>query len=161
VSLEDVERALAAIGAHAAEASFVGPRSETMARTAEKALGLKLPPTYRRFVRQLGAGSLGAAEVYGVIDADFERSSVPDAVWATVRAREENGLPADLVIVGQEDDEITCLRVLPGGAEGPVLVIHAGEDPARVGTRVVAADFGEYLARLVEGALEPEMGVAR
>lgn len=152
--MRDLERALSVIGAHGGEASFVGPRTEVMVRTAEKALGLRLPATYRRFVRELGAGSLGAAEVYGVIDADFERSSAPDAVWATLRAREENSLPADLVILGHEDDEIACLRILPGGAEGPVLVIDAGEDPARTGTRTVAEDFGEYLASRVDEELE-------
>lgn len=154
MSMEDLTRALSIIGEHEGEADFVGPRPELLARTAERALGLKLPPTYRRFVRELGAGSFGAAEVYGVIDADFERSSAPDAVWATLRAREENDLPADLVILGQEDDEILCLRIRPGDEEGEVLAIDAGEDPDRVGTRVVARDFGEYLLGRVEEELE-------
>lgn len=154
MSVDDLDRALAVIGQHEGEASFVGPRAELLVRTAEKALGLKLPPTYRRFVRALGAGSFGAAEVYGVIDADFERSSAPDAVWATLRAREENDLPADLLILGHEDDEITCLRIRPGDEEGPVLVIHAGEDEALVGARVVAPDFGRYLLTRVEEELE-------
>lgn len=154
MSMEDLTRALSLIGERAGEAAFVGPRTELVTRTAEKALGLRLPPTYRRFVLELGAGSFGAAEVYGVIDADFERSSAPDAVWATLRAREENDLPADLVILGQEDDEITCLRVRPGDEEGEVLILNAGEDPDRVGTRVVARDFGEYLLARVEEELE-------
>jgi hypothetical protein len=152
--MKKLDRALAVIEEHGDEASFVGPRAEVMVRTAERALGLKLPPTYRRFVLKLGAGSFGAAEIYGVIDVDFERSSAPDAVWATLQAREHKALPADLVILGYEDDEITCLRVLPKGAEGPVLVINAGEDPERVGTRVVAKDFGEYLGARVEEELE-------
>jgi hypothetical protein len=152
--MKKLDRALAVIKEHEGEASFVGPRTEVMVRTAEKALGLKRPPTYRRFVEKLGAGSFGAAEIYGVIDADFERSSAPDAVWATLRAREEKNLPADLVILACEDDEITCLRVVPKGAEGPVLTINAGEDPDRVGARVVAKDFGEYLATRVDEELE-------
>lgn len=152
--MADVEQALSLIGEHGAEASFVGPRTELMARTAEKALGFKLPPTYRRFIRELGAGSFGGAEIYGVIDADFETSSAPDAVWATLRAREENALPADLVILGHGDDEITCLRVRPRGEEGPVLLLYVGEDPERVGTQIIAPDFGEYLLTRVEEELE-------
>jgi antitoxin YobK len=154
MSMDALDQALALIAKHEGEAAFVGQRSELMVRTAEKALGLRLPPTYRRFVQKLGAGSFGAAEVYGVIDADFENSSAPDAVWATLRAREDNALPADLVILGYEDDEVLCLRVRPGDEEGPVLVINAGEDEERIGSRTIAPDFGDYLLSRVEEELE-------
>ncbi len=154
MSMNDLERALALVAAHPEEASFVGERSEILVRAAEKALGLKLPPTYRRFVAALGAGSFGAAEIYGVIDIDFEKSSVPDAVWATLRAREDHDLPADLVVVGQEDDTVLCLQIKPAAAEGPVLEINAGEDPDRVGTHVRADDFGAYLLSRIEEELE-------
>ena len=132
----------------------MGKRSELVVRAAEKALGLKLPPTYRRFLLALGAGSFGAAELYGVIDVDFEKSSVPDAIWSTLRAREKNELPANLVVVGHEDDEITCLQVRPKAEEGPVLVLNAGDDPERVGTHPAAEDFGAYLLSRVEEELE-------
>jgi len=107
---------------------------------------------------ELGAGNLGCAEIYGVIDADFERSSVPDAIWATLRAREDDCLPADLVIVGSEDGELTCLQVRPGAEEGPVLRLYAGEDEERRSSEVVAPDFGSYLLSRVEEALEVEHG---
>jgi hypothetical protein len=152
--MKDLERALALIAEHPDAASFAGKRSELVVRSAEKALGLKLPPTYRRFVLALGAGSFGAAEIYGVIDVDFEKSSVPDAVWVTLRAREKKDLPADLVIVNQEDDEVTCLRIRPDAAEGPVLILDVGEDPDRVGTHTAAEDFGAYLLSRVEEELE-------
>jgi antitoxin YobK len=154
MSMKDLDKALSLIKQRIDEAEFVGQRSELMVRTAEKALGLKLPPTYRKFVRALGAGNFGSAEIYGVLDADFEASSAPDAVWATLRAREDNGLPKDLVILGYEDDDITCLRVGPGKEEGPVLVIHAGEDAEQLGARAVAPDFGKYLLDRVEEQLE-------
>jgi hypothetical protein len=152
--MEDLERALAFIAEHREQASFMGPTNALRLHAAEKALGFKLPPTYRRFVLELGAGHFGTAEIYGVIDFDFERSSAPDAVWATLRAREANNLPADLVVLGYDDDEIACLRVRPKGAEGPVLVINAGEDPERVGTRTAAEDFGAYLLSRVQEELE-------
>jgi antitoxin YobK len=154
VSMEDLEKALGRVRDHAALADFVGPRPELLLRAAEKALGLRLPPTYRRFLAELGAGNFGAAEVYGVVDADFERSSVPDGVWFTLRAREDGDLPADLVVVGAEDDEITCLRVAKGAEEAPVISINAGEDPERKGARTVAPDFGKYLLDRVEEEIE-------
>jgi hypothetical protein len=157
--MDDLERAFALIGEHRNEASFLGPLSVLRVLAAEKTLGLKLPPTYRRFVLELGAGSFGGAEIYGVVDMDFQRSSAPDAVWATLRAREANDLPADVVILGYDDDEIACLKILPRsaegpGAEGPVLVINAGPDPDRAGTRTAAEDFGAYLLSRVEQELE-------
>ena len=156
--MTELERAFALIAAHPEQASFEGPRPKILVRAAEKALGLALPPTYRRFVGELGAGNLGCAEIYGVIDADFERSSVPDAIWATLRAREHDCLPADLVIVGDEDGELACLQVRAGAEEGPVLRLYAGEDEERRGSEVVAPDFGTYLLSRVEEALEAEHG---
>ena len=150
MSMQDLERALSVVREHKREAAFVGPRPALLVRTAEKALGKKLPPTYRRFVRTLGAGSFGASETYGLVDADFEKSSAPDAVWATLRAREENELPDDLLVLGYEDDEITCLKLRRGDEEGPVLAIDAGEDPALLGTHEVAPDFGTYFLKRVE-----------
>ncbi|AKT42882.1 SMI1/KNR4 family protein [Chondromyces crocatus] len=154
MSMSDLERALDLIGQHAEEASFIGPRTELLVRTAEKALGLRLPPTYRHFVGALGAGSFGAAEIYGVIDTDFELSSVPDAIWATLRARDEHELPADLVMLGRAPDEVICLQILASGEEGPVLSMNLGEDPARIGTQRLAPDFGAYFLGLVEEELE-------
>jgi hypothetical protein len=156
--MTDLERAFALIHEHPDQASFEGPRPKILVRAAEKALGLRLPPTYRRFVAELGAGNLGSAEIYGVIDADFERSSVPDAIWATLRAREDDCLPADLVILDEEDGELTCLQVRPEDEEGPVLRLYAGEDEDRRGSEVVAPDFGAYLLGRVEEALEAEHG---
>ncbi len=152
--MADLERALALIAEHTDLASFVGPRPKILVRAAEKALGLKLPPTYRRFVAELGAGSFGAAEIYGIVDADFDRSSVPDGVWFTLNAREEDKLPPDLVVLGAEDDEIFCLRVRPGEPEAEVIAINTGEDPDRAGAYALAPDFGKYLLDRVEGELE-------
>jgi hypothetical protein len=152
--MDDLESALAAIAAHGKEAGFVGRRSEIVVRSAEKALGLRFPPTYRRFLLELGAGSFGSSEIYGVVDIDFENSCVPDAVWATVQARERDDLPVDLIAIGQDDDELTCLQIRPKAEEGPVIALNAGEDPERVGTRAVANDFGAYLLSRVREELE-------
>lgn len=156
MSMEDLDRAIALIEAHPETASFEGPRPKMLVRAAERALGLKLPPTYRKFVIELGAGNMGSSEVYGLIDADFERSSVPDAIWATLRAREDDSLPLDLVVLNDEDGELTCLQVRAGAEEGPVLRLYAGEDEARRGAEQIAADFGQYLLTRVEEALEVE-----
>lgn len=154
MTIAEVERAIAVIDSRPELAAFVGPRAEIVALAAERRLGLRLPPTYRRFLLELGAGNFGGSEIYGIIDVDFERSSVPDAVWATLLAREQNGLPADLVVIGIAGTRVTCLRVLPKGQEGPVLSIEASQG-LEAGTRPAAADFGAYLLSVVEHELAP------
>lgn len=155
MSMADLERALALMATRPEPAAFVGARAELVVLTAERRLGLRLPPTYRRFLLQLGAGNFGSAEIYGVIDIDLERSSAPDAVWVTLLARERSGLPADLVVIGIAGDEVTCLRVLAKAEEGPVIVINTGPGP-EAGTRTLAPDFGAHLLSRVERELGPE-----
>lgn len=70
---------------------FVGERSEDLVSSAEEALGFSLPEGYRLFVRELGAGNVGAEEVYGVTSADFVDSAVPNGVWLTLDVREAWG----------------------------------------------------------------------
>jgi hypothetical protein len=56
------------------DADVVGERPEALVDPAEQTLGLRFPPSYRAFVRELGAGDAGGEEFYGVID-DFENST--------------------------------------------------------------------------------------
>jgi antitoxin YobK len=153
--MPDLERALAIIAAHPSAARFIGRRAEIVVLGAEGRLGLRMPPTYRRFLLELGAGSFGSAEIYGAIDLDIERSSAPDAVWSTLFARERSGLPADLVIIGIVGDEVTCLRILPKAEEGPVIAVNTSLG-AEAGTRTVSHDFGAHLLSRVERELAPE-----
>lgn len=127
--MTDLESALALIAAPPETASFEGPRPKMLVRAAERALGFPLPPTYRRFCAELGAGNIGIGRMPGVIDADFERSSVPDAIWATLRAREDGDLPLNIVVLGDEDGELTCPASARGGGGGP------GGAPLRGGGR--------------------------
>src|SRR5438105_11846156 len=92
MSTLDLDRALEAIRGAGDRAHFVGPRSKALVDAAERALGLRFPPRYRRFAELLGAGSVGGFEVYGVVNDNFERARVPDGIWATLEER-RNGLP--------------------------------------------------------------------
>lgn len=142
--MADLETALWLIRSRPNLAGFVGERDETLVATAEAALGRPFPPTYRRFVKELGAGGFGSFEFYGVIDDDFEHSAVPNGVWGTLQAR-RYGLPEELILVAdagyggieyaldtaEQDEEGEC----------PVVTWTARGTPREV----VAADFGEFL----------------
>jgi antitoxin YobK len=147
--VSDYEEAAELIAEHRVLADFVGPRDEALVRAAEEALGVQFPPSYRRFLREFGAGSFGGQEIYGVIDADFEHSSIPDAVWNTLSLRRDEDIPADLVaIYATGDGEQLCVQ--SGSSETPILAIWPGSGDA---PEVIASDFGLWFKDIVEGEI--------
>jgi len=148
--MDEYEEAAAVIRANGERAHFVGPRDPSLVTAAEAAVGRPFPPVYRRFVSELGAGSFDSFEVYGVIDADFEDSSVPDGIWVTLSERADGMLPEHLLVVGDVGDgSLYCLD-LDEGEEPPVVVFEPGADAPPV--ERVADDFGSFLLEGVETA---------
>jgi antitoxin YobK len=152
MSMEDLDRVLELVHEHEDEGTFAGPRGALLP-AAEEALGHPLPPTYRRFIEELGAGDLAGVEIYGVIDDDFENSSVPDAIWFSLTERKDNELPEGLVLVMQEVAgfyaALDTRGIAPGG-EAPVVAWFQGPETADR----LADDFGAYVREQLENALE-------
>jgi hypothetical protein len=95
--------------------------------------------------------------VYGVIDADFDDSRIPDAIWYTLSLREEFDLPAHLVAIHDlGDGETYFLDCATPGAEGPVRVFHPDAEPDDQPPGPAAANFGAFLLKLVTLALADE-----
>jgi hypothetical protein len=151
VAAQDYDAALEIVRSRPDLASFVGPRDPSLVDAAEQALGLRFPPTYRRFLEDLGAGNFGSFEVFGVIDDDFEESMVPDAIWYTLTERETE-LPENLVIVGEVGDgSLSALRIDGGGGEAPVVLHEPGAEDAP--QEVAYEDFGAFFRDGVERAV--------
>ena len=150
--MDDLDRALALIGEHADEGDFVGRQPAETVEAAESALGLTFPPTYRRFLQELGAGDIAGDEFYGVVDTSFG-GRPPDAVGRTLEARERVGLPDRYVIVGDTGDGDWYVVDTSQG-DGPVLIFMPGvpEEDAGPPERV-AEDFGAFLAQMVTDSL--------
>ncbi len=130
---------------------FVGPRSEALVQTAEKALGLKFPTPYRRFLLEYGAGSFGSSEIYGVINEDFTHSSVPDAVWCTLNERREGGLPPNLLVIYSDGAGTFFCLDCSGDKEGaPIVAYYLGFPSEQQPKEVIAKDFGEFLLQVVQ-----------
>jgi hypothetical protein len=154
--MQDYELARAMMAEHPSWCDFEGPRGETLVALAETKLGLTFPPTYRRFLLELGTGTFGTAEFYGVIHDNFEDSSAPDAIWYTMSERRQGRLPSDLIVVGSHDEGLLLVEGSPGrNAEGKVIEIVGGYPLDQQEQGVIAADFGEYLRMSV--ALQIEM----
>jgi hypothetical protein len=155
--MAELDRALDAV-AESDQAHFVGRRDTTVVEAAEEALGVSLPPTYRRFVAELGAGSVGGREFYGVIDENFVDSSIPDGIWLTLDERTRFGLPKHLVIIGDSGmGEYYALDTTRRDSvgESPVVVWVAGASQEGDELEVIAQDFGSFFWSVLQQALGP------
>lgn len=147
MSMADYEQAKAIVENNASKAMFAGARPEALINKAEEALGANLPVIYRRFLLEYGAGNFGSAEFYGVIDDDFENSSVPDGIWYTLNERRQANLSHELVVVASAGTgEIYVLDL--SEADAPVVIIDPGFDTSV--REKVAQDFGAFFLQQVQ-----------
>lgn len=155
--MDDLERGLAAVEG-AEGVFFAGRREELLVAAAEGALRVALPPTYRRFVLELGAGSVGSRELYGVTTDNFTDAAVPNGIWLTLDERERFSLPERLVLVGDtgmgEYYALDLSRADESG-EAPVVIWASGRSQEGDALEVVAPDFGAFFLAAVEEELGP------
>ncbi len=142
--MHDLDCALALIE-KAKDGYFHGPATENLICRAEAALGQSFPPTYRKFLSRLGCGSIWGDEFYGLLDDNFEHSTVPNGIWLTLDERRSSGLPDSLIVIGATGDggnyAIDVSQVNSEG-ENPVVEWWFGDPPH---CKVVADDFGAFL----------------
>lgn len=152
MSMSDLEQAFQLIGS-IGKAEFHGPKSEALIVHAEQTLDLTFPPTYRQFLSRFGCGGVPGRELYGLIDGDFENSSVPDAIWLTLDERQTSQLPKSLVLVSDTGNGgYYGIDVSQKTSEGdsPVVEWWPGAPPNASGNRrIVANDFGSFLLEQV------------
>lgn len=151
MSLENYNKALKIIENNKKMCHFAGPRSEKLLTFAEETLGIEFSPLYRDFLKRFGAGNFGSQEIYGVIDEDFENSSVPDAIWFTLTEREEGGFPSNLLVIYDNGEELFCLDNNKRNLYNePAIVSYIpGQDLHLQLFETIAEDFGDFLLDLV------------
>lgn len=156
MSLADYKAAAQLVAEHQDSARFTGERPEDLVERAEAALGVQLPPSYRAFARELGAGHIAGEEFYGVTTDDFTKSSVPNGIWLTLREREDSGLPEALVIA-YEDDEGAYYAIdttqQRADGEHPLVRWVPGSSSAHDDLEIVAEDFGVLFHETVREGL--------
>jgi antitoxin YobK len=154
--MDDYTEARELIERHDDLADFMGERPEELVAHAEDALGVKFPPTYRAFVKELGAGDIAGEEFYGVIDDNFESSGVPNGIWLTLHERTDSGLPPELVVVYTDvEGNYYALDTGRDGDSGehPLVLWGPGVSQAGDELETVAGDFGEFLRTRVQEGL--------
>jgi hypothetical protein len=155
VSLADLREAFCILDANAERGDFVGPMGAGTIGAAERALGIRFPESYRRFLSKYGAGDIAGEEIFGLLGDDFVNSGIPDAVWLTLGERKRSGLPADLVLINAigtgEYYAIRCSQAA-GEGESPVVLWSAG-DESGAELPIMFADFGQFLKEILEEAI--------
>lgn len=139
------------------ECYFAGSRSESDIFLAEKALGITFSGSYKEFLKQFGAGSIGSEEIYGISSLNFEKSTVPNAIWYTLSERKESNLPSNLLVIySTGSDEIFCLdfNKLNLHSEPTVVVFVPGIDLIHQTYEVISEDFGDFLLERVTEAIK-------
>ena len=153
MSLTELETALDLIEINADTARFNGRTSDELVSSAEAAIGITLPPTYRIFLLRLGCGSIYGEEFYGIPKRGLNSPSVPNAIWLTLNERKAADLPESLILVADNGlggwYAIDTSRKNPDG-DSPVVDWFSNEQP----TEIVAEDFGAFLLQRLRQALD-------
>ncbi|CEG25314.1 SMI1/KNR4 family protein [Bacillus sp. B-jedd] len=153
MSVETYQKAKQIIQTNEDLADFIGGRTNELIKLAEEKLGIKFTGLYLDYLQTFGAGNFGAQEVYGIINNNFENSSVPDAIWYTLTERKEINLPNNLfVIYDTGSDELFCLdfNQLDEKGEPKVVSFVPGIDLESQSYEIIANDFGDFLLDLVK-----------
>jgi cell wall assembly regulator SMI1 len=142
MSIQDFEKAIELIEEFGG-GDFEGPKDESLIKKAEQKLGVKFPPTYRRFLASHGCGDVEGLEIYGVIKDDFDNSGIPDAIWITLKERQDSKIDANLVLISADGTGsyfAINTAVCDSDGESPVVLWEPG-----FGVREKIADsFGVY-----------------
>jgi antitoxin YobK len=150
MSLQDYQSAKSLI--EETDGDFEGPKPEALVASAEHALGLRFPPSYRRFLLELGCGDLNGLEIYGVINENFEGSSVPNGIWLTLNRRRSTGLDHAYVLIGDGGDgTYYAIDTQSVDETGENPVVRLSVDSAQA--EPVASSFGAYLLEAVQSVV--------
>ena len=159
MSLKNYQQAVQIINTDKDRSDFVGPRTDKLILRAEEVTGFKFTGMYRDFLKNYGAGSFGSEEIYGIIDDNFENSSIPNAIWVTITERRKINLPANLLIIyNTTAGEYYCLDFgkLNNDKEPKVVSFYPGFDLELQKYEIIADDFGDFLLDTINIELSGE-----
>lgn len=149
MSFSEYEQARRLIHEARDQSDFEGEKAESLVLEAEHALGLVFPPSYRSFLKDFGCGSTHEIEIYGVIDSNFNESSIPNGVWLTLSERKTNCLPHQYILIGELGEGsyyAIDTSIVNNCKENPVILISV--DFKR--KEEVYDNFGAYLLSVIQ-----------
>ena len=134
------------------DGDFEGAKPDSLIEKAEKVLNLIFPPTYRRFLKEFGCGDIGGEEFYGLINEEFENSTIPNGIWLTLNERKNMGLAKEYIIIYATGDGTyyaldTANKDHTG--ESPVVALA----PNGKVLEIIAEDFGKFFYDIINSVL--------
>ena len=151
MSMESYEKARELIK-NAGGGDFEGAKPESLVFKAEAALGVKFPPSYRQFLLEMGCGDFNGVEVFGLINDNFERSTVPNGIWLTLNERESIHLDPSYVIIGDGGDGTYYAldtKKTSATGENPVVRLSINGEQSKQ----IFESFGSYLLHTIRAVI--------
>ncbi|MBT2545075.1 SMI1/KNR4 family protein [Streptomyces sp. ISL-44] len=122
---------------------------------AERELGIKFPPSYRRFIKEFGTCDIAGEEFLGVYQTPAMGEKFLGSVAETLDARSQYAMPSDLIVA--MFDGMGGLVVLDASradsdGEYPILVWNPGITD-RKAMEEVGGNFGSFALQLCQRAV--------
>jgi len=153
MSVDNVRKAISIINQHQDDADFEGVKEEKLIDLAEKTLGFEFSDSYRFFLKNLGCGDIAGQEFYGIINADFINSGIPDAIWLTIKERQESNLPRNYVIINATGDGDYVVLDCSKNKGNKILLWTPGVNDESKAFKPYYDDFGDFFYEQIVAAL--------
>jgi SUKH superfamily protein len=127
---------------------WYGPASDSDIEAVEQALGLRVPPSLREFLRQTGGGGLDGLPISGIVSGEPLTPNQQTLHGDTTEYRRVYGLPQHLLIVQRDadDNEPFCLDTSDPAVESPVVLFYMNTGH----TEPIADDFVAFYERYLQ-----------
>ena len=97
----------------------------------------------------MGCGDVNGLEVFGLINDNFENSTIPNGIWLTLNERRGIGLHPAYVLIGDGGDgTFYGLDTRQVGSSGEAPVVRLSADGKH--SEKVADSFGDYFLEAVK-----------
>jgi len=127
-----------------------GPTGNEAIDRVERLLSIKLPPSFRAFLRLCGGGGVEGSEISGIEEGDPSLENKGTVLGDTKRCREEFGLPSHLaVIYFSEEGVCWCLDSSNPDLSEEYRVVSFSLFSERIDARL-ADDFLGFFSQYVE-----------
>ena len=107
--MDKIDKLIERIRANGDDVWSAGPQSEQAVAKLEKAIGFRMPPSYRSFLLRFGSFSILDSAISGISDNQPLASGTGYLHWDTQWFRREYELPDHLLVVQPDEDAPYCL----------------------------------------------------
>jgi hypothetical protein len=107
--MDAIDDLIKQIRANGDEVTIAGPQPEKAVVELEKALHIRMPPTYRVFLTHFGAMGIAGSTISGIQEGKPLSKETGWVYGDTLRLRADSELPKHLLVVQTDEDAPYCL----------------------------------------------------